>query len=211
MKHLNAVMASAAKQSRAVWIAASLTLLAMTTNAAFAQDDGVYPPECRLLADHKASDDVSYKPGVDVRGKAVVPADINAAPMGLAEQTIVVPLTIDLARRLQNHNIRGLGMESTLGFLEIATSGRVTYNGQDLTSQVHAVCAGNPQETAASASGEADRQTAPDVIESAPVKEIAPKPQIAKPVTPPSAPIEAPKPEPEPEQGELLEGGEYAD
>ena len=68
-----------------------------------------------------------------------------------------------------------LNLEATPGFLEIAPSGRVTYNGQDLTSQVHAVCAGNTRETAAPAAAAPDRQTAPDVIESAPVKEIAPK------------------------------------
>ena len=168
------VIASVAKQSR-LWIAASLTLLAMTPSVtARAQGGGFYPPECRLLPDHKASADVTYKPGVDVRGKSVVPADINAAPMGLAEQTIVVPLTIDLAKRLSHHT-QGLNLEATPGFLEIAPSGRVTYNGQDLTSQVHAVCAGNPQETVPPAAAAPDRQTAPDVIESAPVKEIAPK------------------------------------
>jgi hypothetical protein len=94
--------------------------------------------------------------------------------MGLAEQTIVVPLTIDLAKRL-NHHTKGLNLEATPGFLEIAPSGRVTYNGQDLTSQVHAVCAGNPQEIVPPAVAAPDRQTAPDVIESAPVKEITPK------------------------------------
>lgn len=193
-------------------ITALLMSLTMTIPfyAAHAQDDGIYPPECRLLPDHKASADVAYKPGVDARGKPVVPADINAAPMDLAGQTIVVPLTVDLAKRL-GHHTKGLALEGTTGFLEIAPSGRVTYNGQDLTSQVHAVCAGNPQETAAPAAAESDRQTAPDVIESAPVKEIAPKAPAAKPVTPPKAPIEAPKPEPEPVQGDLIEGGEYAE
>jgi hypothetical protein len=142
--------------------------------AARAQDDGAYPPECRLLPDHKASADVTYKPGVDARGKPVVPADINAAPMGLAEQTIVVPLTIDLAKRL-NHHTKGLDLEATPGFLEIAPSGRITYNGRDLTSQVHAVCAGIPQETAPPDAAAPDRQTAPDVIESAPARETAPE------------------------------------
>jgi hypothetical protein len=186
-------------------------MLVLWPYTAHAQDDGKYPPECRLLANHKAPDDVNYNPGVDVRGKAVVPADINASPMGLDQQTIVVPLTIDLARRLENNSINGLQLDATPGYLEIAPSGRVTYNGQDLTSQVHALCAGNPQETDTPAPAEPDRQTDPDVIESAPVKEIAPKP-AAKPVTTPPAPvIEAPKPEPEPVQGELLEGGEYTD
>ncbi len=184
----------------------TLCVLASTTTMA---EEGI-PPECRILPEHKAANDVTYQPGIDVRGKAVVPADINADPMGISTQTIVVPLTVDLAKRLQNQNIKGLEMEGTLGFLEIAPSGRITYNGQDLTSQVHALCGEKPQETAPPTAPEADRQTAPDVIESAPVKEITPKP-AAKPVTPPPAPVEAPKPEPKKEPGELLEGGEYAD
>lgn len=179
---------------------------------AHAQDDGKYPPECRLLADHKASADIAYKPGVDVRGKPVVPADINAAPMGLDQQTLVVPLTINLAQRLQTQNVRGLELRATPGFLEIAPSGRVTYNGQDLTSQVHALCAENPPEIVPSDAAMPDRQTAPDVIKSDTVKE-KPATPAAMPVTPPPpAPVlEVPKKEPEPEQGELLQGGEYAD
>lgn len=188
-----------------------LILLGLLISApAHAQDDGKFPPECRFLEAHKPSKDAAYKPGVDVRGKPVVPADINAAPMGLDQQTIVIPLTIDLAKRLQNHSVQGLELDATPGYLEISPSGKVLYNGQDLTSQIHAVCDEKPQETAPPAGAVADRQTAPDVIESAPVKEKPAKP-AAKPATPPPAPVlEVPKKEPEPEQGELLEGGEYA-
>lgn len=188
-----------------------LVMLAILPSAAYAQDDGKYPPECRFLESHKPSNDVTYQPGVDVRGKAVVPADINAPPMGLDQQTIVIPLTIDLAKRLQNNNVQGLELNATPGYLEVSPSGKVLYNGRDLTAQLQAVCDEKSRETPPSAAPVADRQTAPDVIESAPVKEIAPKP-AAKPVTPPPAPVvEAPKEEPKPVEGELLEGGEYAD
>jgi hypothetical protein len=190
------------KIMKLVLIFASIGL--MWSGAALAQEG--YPPECRILPDHRAANDVTYQPGVDVRGKAVVPADINAAPVGLGKETVVVPLTVDLAQKLQNQNIEGLELKGTLGFLEIAPSGRVTYNGQDLTSQVHALCGEKPGETAPLPPSKPDRQTAPDVIESAPVKENTPKPPAPKPV-PASKPV-AP---PEPEQGELLEGGEYAE
>ena len=185
---------------KTILVAAMMVLFSGT---AFAQEG--LPPECRILPDHKAANDVTYQPGVDVHGKAVVPADINAPPTGLGKETVIVPLTVDLAKRLHNH-VQGLELEGTLGYLEIAPSGRVTYNGQDLTSQVHALCGEKPQEAAPPPVSEPNRQTAPDVIESAPVKEIAPKPPVAKPVAPP-----APQPAPEPEQGELLEGGEYAE
>lgn len=189
------------------WIAASLSLLAMTAGIQMASAEEGVPPECRILPEHKATNDVTYRPGVDVRGKPVVPADINADPMGITSQTIVVPLTVDLAKRLQNQSIAGLEMEGTLGFLEISPSGRVTYNGQDLTSQVHALCGEKQAGTALETPSQPDRQTPPDTIKSAPVKENnVLTPPAAKPVTPP--PVE---PAPDPEPGELLEGGEYTE
>lgn len=141
-----------------LWIAASLSLLAMT-GGANAQEGP--PPECRLLPEHKASADVAYQPGVDMDGKAVVPADLNAAPMDMGKQSVIVPLNIDLARRLQGNGVQGLNLESTLGFLEIQPNGRVLYNGQDLTSQIYVLCDKKPQETAPSGDG----QKAPDSLE----------------------------------------------
>lgn len=125
-------------------------------------------PECRVLPDHKAAPGVAYEGGVDVKGKAVVPADINASPITMPEN-IVVPLSLDLAKRLQGLNVTGLNLESTLGFLEVSSGGRVTYNGQDLTPQVYLLCgqkrAENPPETPDPDNG----QKVPDALESAPV------------------------------------------
>lgn len=97
------------------------------------------PPECRLLTEHAPQSDVTYQGGFDVNGKAVVPADLNAAPVPVPDK-IIVPLTIDLAQRLQNNNVQGLNMDATLGFLEFERNGRVLYNGRDLTNQVYALC-----------------------------------------------------------------------
>lgn len=124
------------------------------------------PPECRLLKDHKPRGDVAYRAGVDARGKLVVPADLNASPVGLAAgQTLVVPLSVDLAKRLQGTGGAGLDMTGTLGFVEIAPDGSVLYNGQDLTGQVHVLCSGQAPDAAPPADG----QEAPFVVESAPV------------------------------------------
>lgn len=181
-----------------------LLLLCLLPVNAMAQEN--VPPECRILKDHKPSSDVAYQAGVDVHGKPVVPADINAAPMGLDNQTIVVPLSVDLAQRLQGQNIAGLEMAGTLGFIEIGPGGRVTYNGQDLTGQVHVLCDQNPQGTAVSADG----QTPADAVEYAPVKKKPKGAPAPKPVTPVlKVPEAKPEPKKEPEQGELIEGGEY--
>ena len=185
-----------------------LVAMVVTGSHAFAQTN--IPPECRVLPEHKASNDVAYKAGVDVHGKPVVPADVNADPMGFSGQTIVVPLTIDLAKRLQNQNIPGINMEGTLGFLEVAPDGRVTYNGQDLTSQVHVLCGKGALDDVPPANG----HKAPDIIEYAPVKETKPAPTKApapvKAVQPPSVkPLTVPPQKAEPEKGELIEGGDY--
>ena len=173
-------------------------VLLLLSAPAFAQE--TVPPECRILEQHKPSADANYQPGVDVHGKPVVPADINAAqPMGLdGQQTIVIPLSIDMAKRLQGQNIQGLDMTSTIGFIEVGPGGRVTYNGRDLTGQVHVLCDRNPRETDVPANG----QTSPDAVEYPPVEKKQEDASAPKPVTP------VPK-VPEPEPGEQIQGGEY--
>lgn len=178
------------------------------TVAAQAQED--VPPECKVLKDHKPSSDVAYQAGVDVHGKPVVPVDVNAAPMGMDSQTIVIPLSIDMAKRLQGMNINSLDMTSTLGFIEVGPGGRVTYNGQDLTGQIHVLCDQNLQNSAPSADG----QTPPDAVEYAPVKKKPKGAPAPKPVTPNYPSVEtpalkAPEPKKQPVQGEQIEGGEF--
>lgn len=113
---------------------------------AFAQPiESNVPPECRLLPEHKADAGVAYQPGVDVHGKSVVPADLNSPlASSIASQTIVVPLTVDLADRLQGQTIDGLKLEGNLGYLEIHPDGRVSHNGEDWTSQVYVLCGKPP-------------------------------------------------------------------
>jgi hypothetical protein len=56
-------------------------MLAQGTEAAKAEPEApkvrITKKDCRRLVRHQASADVAYKPGVDVRGNAVVPADIS--------------------------------------------------------------------------------------------------------------------------------------
>jgi hypothetical protein len=98
------------------------------------------PPECRLLPEHKPNAGVAFQPGVDVGGRNVVSADINAPVTSIATDTIVVPLTVDLAKRMHGQNIAGLNMEGSIGYLEIHPDGRVSHDGQDWTSQVYVLC-----------------------------------------------------------------------
>jgi len=178
-----------------------LTLILVLPSIAKAQDVvNTVPPECRMLPDHKPSADVAYKPGVDVHGNPVVPADVNATPFEGANQTVVVPLTVDLAKRMHQAP-QGAELEGNLGYLEIHPDGRVVYNGQDWTNQVYVLCGKQP----VSGNG----QPPQDVIKYPPAKppEAVKSAPPAKPKTKPQAPV-APVPPPAPKQGELLEGGE---
>ncbi|PZO88054.1 MAG: hypothetical protein DI626_02605 [Micavibrio aeruginosavorus] len=99
------------------------------------------PPECRMIVKHIPDADVAYQEGVDVHGKAVAPADLNASPMAdIAKAPIYVPLTVDMAQRIGGIG-NGVQAEGALGFLEISPSGSVKYNDRDITGDVEAACA----------------------------------------------------------------------
>ncbi|MBN8521319.1 MAG: hypothetical protein J0L77_05420 [Alphaproteobacteria bacterium] len=114
-----------------------LIILCMWPQMVLAQSE---PVECRILSAHQPRSDVHFVPGQDVKGRPVVPADINSVPMTVPE-VITAPLTVDMASRLQNMSVpAGIDMKSPLGFLEIYKNGRVVYDGRDITSQAYALC-----------------------------------------------------------------------
>ena len=52
-------------------------------SVAYAETVRISRTDCQRLIEHKARDDVAYQPGVDVRGRKVVPAEgPDAADMG---------------------------------------------------------------------------------------------------------------------------------
>lgn len=93
---------------------------------------------CKLLAQHTASPGAAYQPGVDVHGKPVVPADVNAAP-SMVPDVIRIPMTVDLAQRLGTVPT-GMELKANTGMVEIHKDGKVIFNGQDMTTQSVAVC-----------------------------------------------------------------------
>lgn len=128
------------------------------------------PAECQMLTEHMADNDVTYKPGVDADGNAVVPADLNAAPFEMPD-VMTVPLSVDLVRRLPDPP-EGVFGEAPLGFLEVHKNGRVTYDGQDWTTQIYAICNGETLPPLPSEDGQKplDSVQSPPVIET-PVEE----------------------------------------
>lgn len=99
---------------------------------------------CRTLVSHTPRDDVNYHPGQDVvNGKVVPPADVsdNGDLNFLKTQTIEIPLTVDVARRL-NISHPGVEMETRLPPLQLRPDGRVFWQGRDLTTQTVDLCEG---------------------------------------------------------------------
>lgn len=132
---------------------------------------------CTILADRIMGDDVAYKAGVDVHGNAVVPADLNAAPIKVPS-VIKIPLQVEMAKRLQILDDLGLETDAQIGLIEIHENGRVVYGGEDISSSVLSAC-GLPDENEVEEEPEIVTETPQsdngqkggDPIKSEPVKE----------------------------------------
>ncbi|WP_292911573.1 hypothetical protein [Niveispirillum sp.] len=127
------------------------TLLVLLTLPAAAQTDAptirIDPAACRYVARHQPSADVEYKPGVDVHGDAVAPADL---PDGYAielPKSIDIAITSDIARRFgiaTNNLYRG---EAQIGTVTLQGN-QVLFNGKPMQSAAEAdliaLCAKTP-------------------------------------------------------------------
>ena len=101
--------------------------------------------DCRLLERYVPADDVAYRPGVDVRGKPVVPADASPHGRIATPQQVAIDLSLPL-RDVAARPPAGLGgAEVQVGevTVDLATN-RLAYNGQPLSdpelSQFIAAC-----------------------------------------------------------------------
>lgn len=92
---------------------------------------------CRALVRHQPADDVTYKPGVDVHGKPVVEADINAAPITIPE-TVRFNITVDVAKYAGIHVPEGTEMQANMGTVEVLPDGKMTFNGQPMAGDAEA-------------------------------------------------------------------------
>ena len=84
---------------------------------------------CAKVVAHVPDADVAYKPGVDVNGRSVAPADLSGSPQ---IDSFVVTLELDLRRfGIRVPGARGLDPELQLGLITVEGN-RVYYNGQPL-------------------------------------------------------------------------------
>jgi hypothetical protein len=88
-------------------------VFALMPFAAAAQTISVSPHDCQQLVAHVPGADVEYKPGVDVHGNAVAPADLGGGSQLDLPQSIDIAIGVDLADRLGLRDSRRRGPRPT--------------------------------------------------------------------------------------------------
>lgn len=84
-----------------------------------------------------------YQAGITVDGKSVAPANVSA-PTSLSQADYIeVPMTIDLAKRMNLPQV-GAEAEMPVANLKIYNNGKVEYNGQDISSNAGVMCGDTP-------------------------------------------------------------------
>lgn len=107
--------------------------------------------DCARLARHYPADDVTYRPGRDVRGKAVAPADLPPELGGgsglILPDAVVIPIEVDLFERYGiPANSASFKGDIFVGEVVVdVASGRATFNGQPLQSEAEAELAARCQ------------------------------------------------------------------
>lgn len=134
----------------AILLTVLLALLAMAPVPPAAAEDGyltISEDDCARLARHYPADDVTYRAGRDVRGKPVVPADLNGETALIMPQSVVIPIELDLFERYgipaNQANFKG---DVFIGEVVVdVASGRAIFNGQPLQSDAEAELAARCQ------------------------------------------------------------------
>ena len=92
--------------------------------------------DCARLSAHVPDANVAYQPGVDARGRPVVPADLNPAPPLVLPDEITIAVTVDLQQRFGIPASSSLyKREASIGTVVVRPDGSASFNGQPLTSQ----------------------------------------------------------------------------
>ena len=91
--------------------------------------------DCARLVTHQPSPDVTYKPGVDVNGRPVVPADLPGSAQITVPEDIAIDLTVDVQRRFGiSGNSAMFRSEVRVGTVIVKPDGSATFEGQPLTT-----------------------------------------------------------------------------
>ncbi|MCF8466974.1 MAG: hypothetical protein K9G33_06190 [Sneathiella sp.] len=89
--------------------------------------------DCERIVKYVTDQDVTYKPGVDVRGNAVAPADLPGSQIQVPDK-VFINLSLPFKDLLNNYNPKLKNAEVYVGTVEYDLKlGRMLYNGQELS------------------------------------------------------------------------------
>lgn len=122
---------------RLLGVISTLTFLVGTYNSAHAEEIRIEATkeDCQRIEKHVARNDVNYKPGVDVRGRPVKPADLNSTPLIDLDEIV-----IDLSLPIKELFSAGRPLRDDLAAAEVKVgtirynmkSGKFFFNDQEL-------------------------------------------------------------------------------
>lgn len=97
--------------------------------------------DCTRIVRHVPAPDVAYRPGVDVRGRKVAPADLDNGFKVEPPEEFEIPITVDLQDRLGiPANPTLFEAEAKIGTI-VYRKGKAWFNGQPLATENTAVLA----------------------------------------------------------------------
>lgn len=92
--------------------------------------------DCTRLTAYVPAADVAYQPGVDVRGRAVAPADLAGTPQIVMPEDITIAISVELQARFGIPATSSLYKpEAGIGTVVVKPDGSASFNGQPLTNQ----------------------------------------------------------------------------
>lgn len=91
---------------------------------------------CTVFGGHKGA---NYVPGVNAKGKAVTPADLNSN-FSKSIFPIEIPIEVNLAERFDLDAANGFDLEPVVANLTVHEDGRIMYGEQELTDQATELC-----------------------------------------------------------------------
>ena len=127
--------------------ALAMALSAALATAALARDEPadtlvISARDCRrLVIAHEPAADVAYQPGVDVRGRPVVPADLGGALRVRPPDPVVIDIVIPLFTFLGPHTPPLTEDAGVYAGTVVLEGGRLYYDGQPLDDPVTAAIA----------------------------------------------------------------------
>lgn len=91
---------------------------------------------------HSTNASAEYQPGIDVEGKTVTPADIGISP-DTDLYPLRIPLEMNIFERFNLDIAEDFITDASIIDIMVYEDGRVTYNDQDISSEVKTFCVKN--------------------------------------------------------------------